>query len=174
VAPSGHYSNDLKTELKRVYFGAIDSILSSTKERFDENAIKIVKDINHMLISCANSEADVTTEYVIKNLVVAAKFVAVELLIEELKELHIHINLYNMELKLASMPVFKKVTAVSTIQYILNAKAVSKASLPETHKLLLLLSTYAMSSATAERTFTLYISRSRSDSKNGVELVVTE
>ena len=113
-----------ETELKRVYFGAIDSILSSTKERFDENAIKIVKDINHMLISCANSEADVTTEYVIKHLVVAAKFVAVELLIEELKELHVHINLYNMELKLASMPVFKKVTAVSTIQYILNAKAV--------------------------------------------------
>jgi hypothetical protein len=82
---------------------------------------------------------------------------AVEILIEELKELglHVHINLYNMELKLASMPVFKKVTAVSTIQYILNANAVSKASLPETHKLLLLLSTYAMSSATAERTFTL-------------------
>jgi hypothetical protein len=50
-----------------------------------------------------------------------------------------------MELKLASMPAIKKVTAVSTIQDILNAKAVSKASLPETHKLLLLLSTYAMS-----------------------------
>jgi hypothetical protein len=50
-----------------------------------------------------------------------------------------------MELKLASMPAIKKVTAVSTIQDILNAKAVSKASLPETQKLLLLLSTYAMS-----------------------------
>ena len=59
--------------------------------------------------------------------------------------MHVQINLYNMELKLASMPAIKKVTAVSTIQDILNAKAVSKASLPETQKLLLLLSTYAMS-----------------------------
>jgi hypothetical protein len=58
-----------------------------------------------------------------------------------------------MELKQSSMPVIKKVIAVSTIQDILNAKAVSKASLPETHKLLLLLSTYAISSAAAERTF---------------------
>ncbi|CAB4005886.1 Hypothetical predicted protein [Paramuricea clavata] len=92
VAPSGHDCNDLKTELKRAYFGAIDSILSSTKERFHENANKIVKDINHMLNSCANSEADVTTEYVIKHLGIAAKFVAVDLLIEELKELHVHIQ----------------------------------------------------------------------------------
>ena len=68
-------------------------------------------------------------------------------MIEELKELHVNINLYNMELKLASMPVIKKVTSVSTIQDILNAKAVSKAPLP---KLLLLLSTYAMSFAIAE------------------------
>ena len=104
-----------------------------------------------MLISCADNETDVTTEYVIKHLGVAAKFVKVYLLIEELKELHVHINLYNMELKLAS--VIKKVIAVSTNQDILNAKAVSKASLPETHKLLLLLSTYAMSSAAVERTF---------------------
>jgi hypothetical protein len=106
-----------------------------------------------MLISCADNETDVTTEYVIKHLGVAAKFVKVYLLIEELKELHVHINLYNMELKLASMSVIKKVIAVSTNQDILNAKAVSKASLPETHKLLLLLSTYAMSSAAVERTF---------------------
>ena len=49
-----------------------------------------------------------------------------------------------MELKQSSMPVIKKVIAISTIQDILNAKAVSKASLPETHKLLLLLSTYAI------------------------------
>jgi hypothetical protein len=104
-----------------------------------------------MLTSCANNEADVTTEYAKKHLGVAAKIV--DLLIEELKKLHVHINLYSMELKLASMPVIKKVTAVSTIQDILNAKAVSKASLPETHKLLQLLSTYAMSPATVERTF---------------------
>jgi hypothetical protein len=61
-----------------------------------------------MLISCADNETDVTTEYVIKHLGVAAKFVKVYLLIEELKELHVHINLYNMELKLASMSVIKK------------------------------------------------------------------
>ncbi len=150
VAPSGHDSNDLKTELKRVYMCAIDSIVSSMKERFDQNDIKTVKDINRMLIACAN-KIDVTTEYVIKHLGVAAKFVREELLIDELKDLHGHVNLYNMELKMEPMPVIKKVTAVSTIQGVLNTKPVSKASLPETHKLLILLSTYAMSSATPKR-----------------------
>ena len=55
VAPSGYDSIDLKTELKREYVCAIDSIVSSMKERFDQNDIKIVKDINRMLISCANN-----------------------------------------------------------------------------------------------------------------------
>jgi hypothetical protein len=36
VALSGHDSNNLKAELKRVYFGAIDSIVSSMKERLDK------------------------------------------------------------------------------------------------------------------------------------------
>ena len=155
VAPSGNDSIDLKTELKCEYVCAIDSIVSSMKERFDQNDIKIVKDINRMLISCANNEVYVTTEYVLKQLGVAAKFVQVDLLMEELKDLHVHINLYNMELKLESAPVIKKVTAISTIQDVLNTKPVSKASLPETHKLLILMSTYAMSSATAERTFSV-------------------
>ena len=114
------------------------------QERFDQNDIKIVKDINRMLISCANNEVYVTTEYVLKQLGVAAKFVQVDLLIEKLKDLHVHINLY-----------IKKVTAISTIQDVLNTKPVSKASLPETHKLLILMSTYAMSSATAERSFSV-------------------
>ena len=155
VAPSGYDSIDLKTELTREYVCAIDSIVSSMKERFDQNDIKIVKDINRMLISCANNEVYVTTEYVLKQLGIAAKFVQVDLLIEELKDLHVHINLYHVELKLESAPVIKKVTAISTIQDVLNTKPVSKASLPETHKLLILMSTYAMSSATAERTFSV-------------------
>ena len=91
----------------------------------------------------------------VKTTWLAAKFVQVDLLIEELKDLHVHINLYNMELILESAPVIKKVTAISTIQDVLNTKPVSKASLPETHKLLILMSTFALSSATAERTFSV-------------------
>ena len=48
VAPSGHDSIDLKTELKREYVFVIDSIVSSMKERFDQNDIKLVKDIDLM------------------------------------------------------------------------------------------------------------------------------
>ena len=115
VAPNGHDSNDLKTELNREYACAIDSIVSSMKERFDQNDIKIVKDINRMLISCANNELDVTTEYVFNHLGVTAKFVQVDLLIDKLKDLYVHVNLYNMELKLKSALITKKVTAISTI-----------------------------------------------------------
>jgi hypothetical protein len=43
----------------KIYFGTIYSSVSSMKERLDD---QIVKYINHMLISCANNEADVTTE----------------------------------------------------------------------------------------------------------------
>ena len=91
----------------------------------------------------------------LNHLGIAAKFVQVDLLIDELKDLHVHVNLYNMELKLKSAPIIKKVPAISTIQDILNTKPVSKASLPETHKPLILMSTYAMSSANAERAFSV-------------------
>ena len=76
-----------------------------------------------MLIACANNEVDVITEYVLKHFGVAAKFVQVGLLIEEFNDLHVHINLYNMELKLESAPVIKKVTTISTGQDVLNTKA---------------------------------------------------
>ena len=42
-----------------------------------------------------------------------------------------------MEFQLESMPIIKKVTAISTIQSLLNTKPFSKASLAETHKLLI-------------------------------------
>ena len=60
-----------------------------------------------------------------------------------------------MELKQQSVPVIKKITSISTIQKMLNKKTISKESLPETDKLLMLLFTYAMSSVTAERTFSV-------------------
>ena len=87
MAPSGHDFIGLETELKCEYVCAVDSIVSSMKERFDQNDIKIIKDIKRMLISCANNEVGVTSEYVLKQLDVAAKFVQVGLLIEELKEI---------------------------------------------------------------------------------------
>ena len=61
LLPVANDSIDLKTELNREYICVIDSIVSSMKETFDQNDIKIVKDINGMLISCANNEVDVTT-----------------------------------------------------------------------------------------------------------------
>ena len=155
MAPSGENSHDLKTELKQEYIRAIDNILCSMKEWFDQKDITVVKDINQMLISCANKEVDVTIEYVMKYLCIAAEFVQVAVFVEELKELQVHINLYNMEQQQAGMPCIKKVSTISTIQDVLNATPASKDSLPETHNLLLLLSTYAMSSATAERTFSV-------------------
>ena len=51
-----------------------------------------------------------------------------------------------MEFKLESMPKIKN--AISTIQSVLNTKPFSKASLAETHKLLIVLPTHEMSSAT--------------------------
>ena len=60
-----------------------------------------------------------------------------------------------MELKQQSVPVIKKIASISTIQEMLNKKTISKESLPKTHKFLILLSTYPMSLATAERTFSV-------------------
>ena len=65
-----------------------------------------------MQTSCASNEVDVTTECVVKDLGVAKIFVQVHLLIEKLKDLHVHINLHNMELKLESMPIIEKTTVL--------------------------------------------------------------
>ena len=51
-----------------------------------------------------------------------------------------------MEFKLESMPIIKN--AISIIQSVLNTKPFSKASLAETHKLLIVLPTHGMPSAT--------------------------
>ena len=92
-APSAHRDDDLITELKHAYKEVIDNIISSINKHFDQNDMKVVKDINRMVVSCTNNDIDITIENVMKYLGIAAKFVEVNLLAEELKSLPIYLSI---------------------------------------------------------------------------------
>ena len=57
-----------KDELKCAHKEVIDNIISSMNKRFNQNDIKVVKDINSMVVSCANNDIAITIENVKKYL----------------------------------------------------------------------------------------------------------
>jgi 4'-phosphopantetheinyl transferase EntD len=71
-----------------------------------------------------------------------------EELFQELKDLPVHVKIFNSE---SAVPI-KRVTKVSTVADIFVAKQSTKVCLPTVHRFLLYYS-LALSSATAERTF---------------------
>lgn len=159
IAPSGQGSEDLslKSKLKRVYASCIDAVLSSMAERFDQNDIAVVKNIGKLIVSSASRSSVIEDKLEIKKIEEqigpAAKFFNVEKLTVDLNELPVHIKLYNTEMKEQSKVQIKELTSVATVEQVLNVKPVSKTTLTELHKLIVLYKTYAMSSATAERSF---------------------
>jgi len=100
-------------------------------------------------LAAANSECK--TENIESVLNFFATIVSPKLLAAELKDLSVVIRLYNSE---RTVPL-KKVTNVSTIRDIFSEKASWRQTLPEVHKLLQLYCTIPLSSATAERTFSV-------------------
>ena len=78
-----------------------------------------------------------------------SELIKLEVLIEELQELPTYIKLHNKESGIR----IKRVTKIDTICELICCKDCYKECLPELHKLLQLYDSVALSSATAERTF---------------------
>ena len=118
-------------------------------QRFDQKDLKVLEEIEKLLISHCNNNNDVNPS-------------------EELMELYQReINFQNLQVQLAMLPDFlktcneqkahetpiKQVTSVNTICELMNISSFGKTMFSEVNKLLHLYLTIPMTSSTAERSF---------------------
>ena len=103
--------------------------------------------INKCLIGAANKKS--SKEDAKDELACISNLIDLDTLKGELQELPIYIKIYNKEV---AIPI-RKITKINTICEIMSSKECHKECLPELHKILQLYNSVALSSATAERTF---------------------
>lgn len=139
-----------KSKLWINFYAAIDATTQAIESRFDQEDLKVLRDIDECLIKGANGESNALE--VKRKLANLSTSVNLDTLSEELQELPVHIKIYNKE---TSVVPIRKVTKVSTICDVLTEKQSSKECLPEVHKLLKLYNSVPLVSATAERTFSV-------------------
>ena len=133
--------------LKSEYIESIDVIKDSLSARFAQDDLDTLMAIETILIKAINGhELDVSLD-VLK----CFKIINIKILENELKELPTFLKIFNQE---SSMKI-KNFTMISTICDIMNMRPSFKRCNEEIHKLLLLYATMPLSSATAERTFSV-------------------
>ena len=132
--------------LRANFYGAIDAISQSIKSRFNQDDSRKLMSISNYLIGAANKEL---CKDVNDKLACISELIKLDVLIEELQELPTYIKLHNKE---SGIPI-KRVTKIDTICELMCYKDCYKECLPELHKLLQLYNSVALSSATAQRTF---------------------
>ena len=136
--------SDDKTKYRVQYYEAIDAVLSCFEERFCQEDIVQLKAIEDIVINSANNKPP-------DNVILPSSYeetINFSMLQEDLQSLATIVRLYN-----ANNVVPVKVTRLSTICEIFNAMPAAKHTSVELDKLLKLYLTIALSSATAERSF---------------------
>ena len=117
------------------------------KDRFDQEDLKKLMKIKKCLIGTANKKS--SKEDTKDESACISDLIDLDTLKEELQELPIYIEIYNKEF---AIPI-RKITKIDTICDIMSSKECHKECLPELYKILQLYNSIALSSATAERTF---------------------
>ena len=128
--------------MRRSFYGAIDAVIVSLTDRFDQEEFSLVKSIEEILlnsmkersISIANLRNDLLNK---------------DLLRTQLDDLPTILGLYNADRK----KKITSVTRISTIAEIFNSIPSTKIQCSEVHKMIQLYYTVPLSSASCERTF---------------------
>ena len=128
--------------MRRLYYEAIDAILTSLGERFEQEDLALLTSIERILLTATKergvSLAGLTTSLVNK-----------DNLVKQLEDLPTIISLYNIEQK----KKLSEITRIATIAQIFNAIPSAKKQCPEIHQLMMLYYTVPLASASCERTF---------------------
>ena len=154
AAFSGHSSSDpLKTTLYRMYIETLDTTVTRFSERFEQDQIKDIftlKTVEKILIDAANNKINPDDDNFVNQFYDSLScIVNYELLLEELKELHTLVRMYNV----SSSSMVTECTSISSICDIMNAFPAAKQTMPQLNRLLKWYLTIPICSATAERTF---------------------
>jgi len=136
--------------LKQPYFEAVDALKQSISERFEQEGMKVVRQIESYLLSACNRKQVPVSMEALK-----IPFVDALDLVDELKGLPAIIGLYNATADIR----IKEVTKVSTLCDIFNEMPAAKVALrlmkSQTHKLLMLYHTMPLATASCERSFSV-------------------
>ena len=132
--------------LKQPYFEAVDALKQSISERFEQEGMKVVRQIESYLLSACNRKQVPVSMEALK-----IPFVDALHLVDELKGLPAIIGLYNATADIR----IKEVTKVSTLCDIFNEMPAAKVANPQTHKLLMLYHTMPLATASCERSFSV-------------------
>ena len=139
-------------QLKMKHFEALDAILEGINTRHSQTDIKLLKSMESMLLSAANREPHPVDDFT----AVTEKYHAFfdqEILKEELEEIPFVIKMHNASAPQGSL--IKRVTRVATLCDLLNGNESAKKSCSSVHELIKLYLSVPLSSATAERTFSV-------------------
>jgi hypothetical protein len=128
--------------MRRLYYEAIDAILTSLGERFEQEDLALLTSIERILLTATKergvSLAGLTTSLVNK-----------DDLVKQVEDLPTIISLYNIEQK----KKLSEITRIATIAQIFNAIPSAKKQCLEIYQLMMLYYTVPLASASCERTF---------------------
>ena len=141
--------NEMDKELLRLYYEAVDSVVEALHRRFRQDDLETLQAIESCLLEAVNK--DVSSQEVRSKLKGLPLVIDTNTLTEQLAELPVVLKLYNAE---CVLPI-KKVTKLSTLCEIFNHRESTKECLSEVHKVLTFYMSVPLSSATAERSFSV-------------------
>ena len=139
-------------QMKRAYFATIDAILQSMQTRYYQTDILVLKSMEKILLLAANKEPYPVDEFA-KLVRRYASYLDPNSLTEELEELPFVVKMHNASAPKGS--IVKRVTRVGTICDIFNGNEPAKRSCANVHRMIKIYLSVPLSSATAERTFSV-------------------
>ena len=142
-------SMDNAKELLRICYEAVDSLVEALQKRFRHEYLETLQAIETCLLKAVNKE--LSLQEVRPQLKGLSTGISIDTLVEQLAELPVMLKLYNAE---CVLPI-KKVTKLSTLCEIFNHRESTKECLSEVHKVLTFYMSVPISSATAERSFSV-------------------
>ena len=128
--------------LRRSFFEAIDAISSSLEQRFEQEHLSTLKQMEEVLLkSMKNRGVDLTS--------LQCDFLDKEMVERQLDDLPTFLGLYNAERELK----ISNVTRIGTVEDIFNAMPSAKLQCSEVHRMIKLYKTVPLSSSTCESSF---------------------
>ena len=135
--------------LKQEFFEAIDAMIKSLDERFEQEGMQIVAGIEKCLLAASNRKNALSASAL--QLLQQIPYIDVLVLADELLGLPTVIGMYNA----TSDVKIKEITKVTTLCDIFNSTPAAKVANPQIHKLLRLYCTMPLTTASCERSFSV-------------------
>lgn len=139
-----HHHSCAKDRYRQIYYEAIDTVTEEVRRRFDQSDIRLIREIENLLLNAANGTSIDTLPQEIANILVG------DVDVERLK---VQLCMLPDVIKTALEGSIKRVTNVRTIADAMLKSEIYQNMLSEVNKMLTLYFTFPVTTATAKRSF---------------------